>query len=247
MRRSRSACWFCRSSLPELPGCGLRLAVRPRLAAALLALVLLLLLTLLEGAVAQVLLLMDHVAELIELRHHVVVVVAVIHARLRHLQIFHHLLQLLQQLASGVLVAALRKLLQLVEHVFQVALAEHAIVRAERPRQLLRILQLLHHRLHEAVHRRAELIHQLFQLGIAGAALQRLAQRLLGVAQLRLRVADVAVLELHRHRPHALCDVAQLHRRSWRAPATRRYRAARDRRRRWCRICPAPASARRSR
>ena len=70
-----------------------------------------LVLTLLEGAVAQVLLLVDHVAEIVELLHHVAEVVAV-HVRRRHLQVFHHLLELLQQLARGVLGAAARHALQ---------------------------------------------------------------------------------------------------------------------------------------
>ena len=42
-----------------------------------------------------------------------------------HLQIFHHLLELLQQLSRGVLGAVARKVLQPIHHVLQVALAEH--------------------------------------------------------------------------------------------------------------------------
>ena len=55
-----------------------------------------LILTLAEGAVAQILLFVDHVAEFVQLLHHVAEIVAV-HVRRRHLQVFHHLLELLQQ------------------------------------------------------------------------------------------------------------------------------------------------------
>src|SRR4029453_13351539 len=67
------------------------LAALPALAVAPLVL------TLLEGAVAQLLLLADHVAELVERRHHVVVAVAVhLLAGTGHLQVLQHLLELLQ-------------------------------------------------------------------------------------------------------------------------------------------------------
>ena len=69
-----------------------------------------LILALLEGAVAQLLLLADHVAELVERRHHVVVAVAVhLLPGPRHLQVFQHRLQLLEQLAGGVLGAGARR------------------------------------------------------------------------------------------------------------------------------------------
>jgi len=61
---------------------------------------------------------------------------------------------------------------------------------------------------HEIVERRAQILGQLLDLFIAGAALQRLAQRLLGVAQRRLRVGNVAVLKADRHRPQPPDDFA---------------------------------------
>ncbi len=181
----------------------------PALLAAL-AILLALVLALAEGAVAQILLLADHVAELVELRHHVVGVVAV-HVRRRHLQIFHHLLQLLQKLAGGVLGAVARQVLQPVEHALQIVLAAaRAHIAVERAGRLLAFVQLLPHRLHEAIHRRAQLIHQLLDLLVAGAAFERLAQRLLGVAQSGLRVGNVAVLDVDRHRPQPRHHVAQI-------------------------------------
>src|SRR5207237_8169992 len=59
-------------------------------------------LTLLEGLVAQLLLLADHVAPLVQRLFHIAVAGL---AGLRHLQIFEHLLQLLEQLLGGILVA----------------------------------------------------------------------------------------------------------------------------------------------
>ena len=159
-----------------------------------------LILALLEGAVAQILLLADHVAKLVELRHHGVAFVAV-HIRRRHLQVFHHLLQLLQQRPRGVLGAALGQIFQPVEHALQIALAQHVGIGIERAGQLLAVLHLLGHGLHEAVHRRAQLVHQRLDLVVAGAAFERLLQRVFGVAQRVLRGGNVAVLQPDRHLP----------------------------------------------
>ena len=168
-----------------------------------------LVLTLLEGAVAQVLLLVDHVAEIVELLHHLAEVVAV-HVRRRHLQVFHHLLELLQQLTRGVLGAAARHALQAVEHVLEVLLAQHARIAVERTGELLIVLELLLHRLHEAVHGGAQLVHQLLELLVAGAAVERVAQRFLRGAQGRLRFGNIAVLEADRHRPQPRRYLAQV-------------------------------------
>ena len=176
---------------------------------ATLAVLAALILTLPESAVAQFLLLLDHVAQLIELRHHIVVVVAVL-ARRRHLQILHHLLELLQKLACGVLGAAAGEIFQPIEHALEVALAQDARIAIERTRELLIVPQLLLHRLHEAIHRRTQLIHQLLDFLIAGAALERLPQRLLGVAQTGLRVGNVAVFDADRHLPQPRGDFAQI-------------------------------------
>ena len=95
------------------------LAKLPHLAAALAFLALLsalsaqpvttLVLTLLESTVAQLLLLADHVAKLVQRRHHVVVAVAIhLLSRTGHLQIFEHGLELLQHPARGILGAGAR-------------------------------------------------------------------------------------------------------------------------------------------
>ena len=146
----------------------LALAVAPRV------------LALLEGLVAQLLLLADHVAEFVERRHHVVVALVALCAGPRHLQVFEHRLHFIEQLARGVLVAGARQLLQPVEHALEILLAERAGIAVERTRQLLRILaHLLGQRLQELVHRGAQIVHQLLEFFVAGAAFERLAQRVL--------------------------------------------------------------------
>ncbi len=193
--------------LPQLAkriSLGLRLA---RLALARRA-ALALILALLKSAVAQLLLLADHVAELVERRHHVLV--ALVHIRHAHLQIFHHLLQLLQKLARGVLGAVAREIFQSVEHALEIARAERAGIGAERAGELAAVFQLLRHRLHETVHGGAQLVHQRLDLLVGGAAVERLLQRVFGGAQGFLRIGNVAVLEAHRHLPKPLHDVPQI-------------------------------------
>src|SRR5450631_738810 len=65
-------------------------------------------LALFEGLVAQLLLLADHVAELVQRLFHLAVAGL---AGLRHLQIFQHLLQLVEQLLGRILVAGARQAL----------------------------------------------------------------------------------------------------------------------------------------
>src|SRR5262249_30551129 len=60
-----------------------------------------LVLALAEGLIAQLLLLANHVAKLVKHRHHVVVAVLPHLTRPRHLQVLHHLRQLIEQLPRG--------------------------------------------------------------------------------------------------------------------------------------------------
>ena len=106
--------------------------------------------------------------------------------------------------------AGARQPLHAVEHAAQILRAQLAHrVAVERPRHLRVLAQLLGQRLHELVERRAKLVHQLLDLFVGGAALQRLAQRILRRAKLLLGLGDVAVLEHHRHRPQPRHHVAQ--------------------------------------
>ena len=69
---------------------------------------------------------------------------------------------------------------------------------------------LLRHLAHEALGRLAQLIHQLADFLVAGAALERLAQGLLGGAQVALGLRGVAVFDLLRHRPEQGGDVDEV-------------------------------------
>ena len=62
----------------------------------------------------------------------------------------------------------------------------------------------------ELVHRLPELVGQALDLLVGGAALERLAQPLLGGAQLALGVGEVAVLDLERHRPEPFGDLEEV-------------------------------------
>ena len=129
---------------------------------------------------------------------------------LRHLQVVQHLPQLIEQLLGGILGARARQPLHAVEHALQILRAKLAHrIGIERTRHLRVLAQLLGQRLHELVERRPQLVHQLLDLFVGRAALQRLAQRVLRRAQRLFGVRDVAVLEEDRHRPQPRHHVAQ--------------------------------------
>ena len=91
-------------------------------------------LALLERLVAQLLLLADHVVQLVVHLVHV----AVAGLRLRHLQIFKHLLELLEQGLCAFLVALARQPLHALDHVVEVLLAHDPRIGIERPVERLR-------------------------------------------------------------------------------------------------------------
>ena len=62
---------------------------------------------------------------------------------------------------------------------------------------------------HEVIHRRAQILGQLLDLLVAGAALQRLLQRVLRGAQRLVDIGDVAVLDGDCERPQARHHLAQ--------------------------------------
>src|SRR4029077_10439258 len=100
------------------------------LLAALAAFAALLVLALLERLVAQLSLLADHVAELVERRHHVVVVVAAL-AGLRHLQIAQDVVELVEHLL-GLRLGVAQALLQLVDRALLRAQAAVAVLALQR-------------------------------------------------------------------------------------------------------------------
>ena len=129
---------------------------------------------------------------------------------LRHLQVLEHLLELLEQLLGGLLVAGARQPLHPLDHVVEILLAHYPGVGVERPSQLLRIVaQLFGELAHEFVERSPQVLGQLLDLFIAGAAFQRLLQRVLRRAQCFVDIGDVAVLDHHGERPQAGDNFAQ--------------------------------------
>ena len=144
-----------------------------------------LVLALLEGAIAQLLLLADHISELVERGHHVVVAVTVhLLAGTGHLQVLQHLLQVLQHPARRIFGPGARHLFEPVDHIAQILRAQLACIGIERTGELLRILaQLLRQRLQELVEGRAQLIGEFLDFLVAGAALKRLPQRFFSRAQ----------------------------------------------------------------
>jgi hypothetical protein len=169
-----------------------------------------LVLTLLERAIAQLLLLADHVAKLVERRHHVVVAIHRL-AGSSHLQVFQHLLQFLQQLFCGIASTGTRHLFEAIDHAAQILRAQLPRVGIKRPGQLLRILsQFLRQRLQELVERGAQLIGKSLDFLVARTTLQGLTQSFLGRAQRLLGVRNAAIFEMNGHIPHAADDFAQL-------------------------------------
>src|SRR6185312_1729723 len=124
----------------------------------------------LVSAIAQLLLLADHVAELVERLIHLVVALIGLCAGARHLQVFEHGLELVEQLLRGFAVAGAREVLQPIEHAVQIALRQRARIAIERPRQLLRVLaHLVRQCLHEFVHGGAQILHQLLDFLVGRA------------------------------------------------------------------------------
>src|SRR5215471_13018860 len=170
-----------------------------------------LVLALLERAIAQLLLLADHVAELVERRHHVIVAVIHLLPGTGHLQVFQHLLQILQHPARGIPGARARHPFEPINHVAQILRTDLARIGIEWARELLGILaHLLRQRLHKLVERGAQLVGESLDFLVAGAALERLTQRFFRRAQSLLGIGDAAILQMHGHVPHARDDVAQL-------------------------------------
>src|SRR5215469_10279216 len=170
-----------------------------------------LVLALLERAIAQLLLLADHVTELVERRHHVIVAVIHLLPGTGRLQVFQHLLQVLQHPARGIPGTGARHLFEPIDHVAQILRTDLARIGIKRARELLRILaHLLRQRLHELVERGAQLVGETLDLLVAGAAFERLTQRFFRRAQSLLGIGDAAIFQMHGHVPHARDDVAQL-------------------------------------
>ena len=117
----------------------------------------------------------------------------------------------------------LEHFLHLVEHglgVFARAVAGGVLHAIEELVEILRLqvlivrvgagLRVARHFAHEALRRLAQLFHQLADFLVAGAALKRFAQGLLGGAQVAFGLRSVAIFNLLRHRPEQGGDVDEV-------------------------------------
>src|SRR5712691_363935 len=162
-----------------------------------------------EGFIAQALLLLDHAAEFVELAHSLI---GGIGARLlAAAQAVEHRLHLVEQTPGGVARAVARKVLDAVEHVLEILRPDDAGVAIERPIVGRAVAaQLIGERAHKSVEHLAHLVGQAADFIVAGAALERLAQRVLRRAQFALGVGHGAVLDEHGDFPQIVNDRAKI-------------------------------------
>jgi hypothetical protein len=162
-----------------------------------------------EGFVAQLLLVAGEIVEFVHLpahlpRHRIGHPVV----RARRLEVVEEVLQLLEHALGLGHVAAAHGLLHLVEHAVEIARRDRALglvlVLLLLVGVLLVALRLLGELAQEVVHRLAQLLGELADLLLGGAALHGLAQALLGGAHLALDRGEVALLDLERHLPQHL-------------------------------------------
>ncbi len=172
-----------------------------------LLLLILALLRLTVGLVAQLLLLAHHLIELVQRAAHLL-------ARrigllvLGHRQIVERVLQLLQHLLRIGFVAGARHLLHAVEHGLQIFAGDRlGVVGPVLLLLLLRValLLLLFGELVQIfVHRRAQIFSELANLFVRRIALQGVAQLLFGRAQIAFRIREIAIFDLQRHAPEEI-------------------------------------------
>ena len=167
-----------------------------------------------ERLVHHLLLAPHDLAELVHLLAHLALLAALAALLLAAgLQVVHHLLELRQQLLRLVPVARLRQVLDLVHQLFQVALAQF-LAGLHLIGEVRVLLRALGEFAQEFVHRLAQLLHELVDFLVAGAALERVLQRLLRLAKPLLGGREVALLDAERDFPEIGDDVAQRVRRS---------------------------------
>ena len=159
------------------------------------------------GLVEQSLLPLDH---LLQLAHHLLALAHL--AGLRDLQVLEQLLQLRQHLLRRLARAGADHVAHRVEHLLQVLpldLHRVGIDRLHLLAVLRHLLRLTRQGIEILVDRPLQLGHQPLQLLVAGALGERVAQRLLQLAQLALRQRQAAVLEMQRGVPEQRHDVGE--------------------------------------
>jgi hypothetical protein len=180
---------------------------------ALVALLAALFLPVLEGLVAQFLLLAGHAIQFAELVLHLAL--SRVHlAGPGLLEIAHHVVEFVEQALGLLGLAALVQLVDAVEHVVEIARGHrpeilrhlaHLVLAAI----LLVALHLLGQFAHVAVHRLAQFLGQARQLLLIGAALHGLLQPVLCGAQLAFGVREVAILEQQGQLPKVIDHLEQ--------------------------------------
>ena len=125
----------------------------------------------------------------------------------RGLQIFHQVLQLVEQLLRARRVAVFHHLLHAVDHGFELVWRHHALVVVLR---VLIFFGVAGHFVEELVHRGAQLVHQPLDFLVRRAALQGVAKLLFGGAQIALGFRQVSALDAQRHFPHEIGDIEQV-------------------------------------
>ena len=176
-------------------------------ALALLALVL----PVLEGLIAQILLLAGELVEFVGLLAHLAAVRIGFAARLRGLEVLQGLAKLVQQPLRLGGVAALHRLGHVVEHLVEVVGRDGLGVRIRRALLALGLAVLalaLGHALHELVQGLLQVLGELLDLLVRRVALDGLLQAVLSRAQALLGIGEIAVLDLEGHLPE---EIGHLH------------------------------------
>ncbi len=168
-------------------------------------------LAVLEGVVAQTLLLAGHLVEFLGLLAHLAVARVGLAALLGALQVLEDAAQLFEQALGLRGVAALHRIGHVLDHLVEVVGRDAlGILLLPAVALLLRLLALaLGHLLHELVEGLFQVLGELLHLLVGSVALDRLLELVLGGAQGLLGVREVAVLDLEGHLPEEIGHLDQ--------------------------------------
>lgn len=168
-------------------------------------------LAVLIGFVAQILLLLAHLAEFVERAAHLMCAWIGL-ARPRDPQVFKDVLQLLQHFLRARAVARTQHLLHLVEHGLQFLGGYRAAPAFERGKIALAVLVFLlgSELLQKFIHRDAQIFAKLANFILRCVALQGVAQLLFGGAEIAFGLGEIAILDAQRHLPEIIGDFDEI-------------------------------------
>ena len=163
------------------------------------------------GFVAQILLVLAHLAELIEPAAHLPHP-RVSLARPRDPQVFKDVLQLLQHFPRIRAVARTQHLLHLVEHSLQVFGADRTApaVKCRGIIPVVLVVLLGGELLQKFIHCGAQIVGELADFIFRSVALQGIAQLLLGGAEIAFGLGEIAILDAQRHLPEIIGDFDEI-------------------------------------